>query len=44
VETVPYLVVSPFAGVLTDRVFRKWVMAASRLVQMLLIGSLPAAF
>jgi MFS family permease len=44
VETVPYLVVSPFAGVLTDRVDRKRVMVASRLVQVLLIGSLPAAF
>lgn len=44
VETLPYLLVSPFAGVLTDRLPRRRVMIASRLAQLALVGSLPAAY
>lgn len=44
VETLPYLLVSPFAGVLTDRLPRRTVMIASRLAQLVLVGSLPVAY
>jgi MFS family permease len=43
-ETLPYLLVSPFAGVLADRVPRRALMIASRVAQLLLVGSLPAAY
>jgi len=41
--TVPYVVVSPFAGVLVDRVDRRRVMVWSRIAEALLIGSIPVA-
>ncbi|MBA2391018.1 MAG: MFS transporter [Geodermatophilaceae bacterium] len=42
-ETVPYVVVSPFAGVLVDRVDRRRILIATRVAQFFLIGSIPLA-
>lgn len=42
-STVPYVVVSPFAGVLVDRADRRRVMVATRSAEMVLIGSIPLA-
>jgi len=39
--TVPYVVMSPFAGVLIDRVDRRRIMICTRVIEMLLIGSIP---
>ncbi|MBO0830572.1 MAG: MFS transporter [Actinobacteria bacterium] len=43
-ETVPYLIVSPVAGALTDRFGRRHVMLTCRVIQAVLVGSLPATF
>lgn len=43
-ETLPYLVISPLAGVLTDRVSRRQVMIITLLAQAALTGSLPGAY
>lgn len=42
-ETVPYVVVSPFAGVLADRLDRRLILIVTRLAQFLLVGSIPLA-
>lgn len=41
IGTLPYVVVSPFAGVLVDRADRRRVMVWTRLVEAVLIGSIP---
>lgn len=43
-ETVPYLVVSPLAGVFADRADRRRVMIATRVAQFAIVGSLPGAY
>jgi len=42
-ETVPYVVVSPFAGVLVDRADRRMILIVTRVAQFFLVGSIPAA-
>jgi len=41
--TLPYVVVRPFAGVLIDRADRRQIMIGTRITEMMLIGSIPAA-
>lgn len=42
-ETVPYVVVSPFAGVLVDRADRRMILIVTRIAQFFLVGSVPLA-
>lgn len=42
-ETVPYVVVSPFAGGLADRADRRRILVVTRVAQFFLVGSIPLA-
>lgn len=44
VNTLPYLLISPFAGVLVDRKNRRAIMLVTRLLQTIFIVSIPLAY